>query len=195
MKKFASLLLLCGVLTACGGENVLYTPQAQIMPQHIKKVAIRPILNRTEVFALEDKFYNELYDTFLRNGTYQIVAENNGAEGVVVTTISRYLNVPVQYDSQLIPTVYKMDIWLDVVLMDKTTNTPVWREPAFLGTQLYAASTLPGGLTEQQARDRVFEKLSKDIVKRTVDGFGSVYSENKKKVMNNPEYTTITEPS
>ncbi|MBP5616704.1 MAG: hypothetical protein J6X06_02785 [Elusimicrobiaceae bacterium] len=193
MKKNWLLLCLCAILTACAGENIVYTPQAQIMPQHIKKVAIRPILNRTEVFALEDKFYNELYDTFLRNGTYQIVAENNGAEGVVVTTISRYLNVPIQYDSQLIPTVYRMDIWLDVVLMDKTTNTPVWREPAFLGTQVYAASTLPGGLTEQQARDLIFEKLSKDIVKRTVDGFGSVRSENKKKVMNNPEYTTITE--
>lgn len=193
MKKAGFMLCLCAVLAGCAGENVVYTPQAQIMPQHIKKVAVRPILNRTEVFALEDKFYNELYDTFLRNGTYQIVAENNGAEGVVVTTISRYLNVPVQYDSQLIPTVYKMDIWLDVVLMDKTTNTPVWREPAFLGTQIYAASTLPGGMTEQQARDIIFEKLSKDIVKRTVDGFGSVHSENKKKVMNNPEYTTITE--
>ena len=193
MKKLALWAGICTLLAACAGENVVYTPQAQIMPQHIKKVAVRPILNRTEVFALEDKFYNELYDTFLRNGTYQIVAENNGAEGVVVTTISRYLNVPVQYDSQLIPTVYKMDIWLDVVLMDKTTNTPVWREPAFLGTQIYATSTLPGGMTEQQARDKIFEKLSKDIVKRTVDGFGSVRSENKKKVMNNPEYTTITE--
>ncbi len=194
MKKLAYMLGLCALLAACAGENVVYTPQAQIMPQHIKKIAVRPILNRTEVFALEDKFYNELYDTFLRNGMYQIVAENNGAQGVVVTTISRYLNVPIQYDSQLIPTVYRMDIWLDVVFMDATTNTPVWREPALLGTQIYSASTLPGGLTEQQARDIIFEKLSKDIVKRTVDGFGSVRSENKKKVMNNPEYTTITEP-
>ena len=194
MKKLAYMLGLCALFAACAGENVVYTPQAQIMPQHIKKIAVRPILNRTEVFALEDKFYNELYDTFLRNGMYQIVAENNGAQGVVVTTISRYLNVPIQYDSHLIPTVYRMDIWLDVVFMDATTNTPVWREPAFLGTQIYAASTLPGGMTEQQARDIIFEKLSKDIVKRTVDGFGSVRSENKKKVMNNPEYTTITEP-
>ena len=194
MKKLSILLAACACLAACAGGNTTYTPQAQIMPQHIKKIAVRPILNRTEVFALEDKFYNELYDTFLRNGMYQIVAENAGAQGVVVTTISRYLNVPIQYDSQLIPTVYKMDIWLDVVFMDATTNTPVWREPALLGTQVYAASTLPGGLTEQQARDIIFEKLSKDIVKRTVDGFGSVRSENKKKVMNNPEYTTITEP-
>ncbi|MBO5911438.1 MAG: hypothetical protein J6Q05_04540 [Elusimicrobiaceae bacterium] len=194
MKKLGIIVGLCALLAACAGGNVVYTPQAQIMPQHIKKIAVRPILNRTEVFALEDKFYNELYDTFLRNGMYQIVAENSGAQGVVVTTISRYLNVPIQYDSQLIPTVYRMDIWLDVVFMDATTNTPVWREPAFLGTQIYAASTLPGGMTEQQARDIIFEKLSKDIVKRTVEGFGSVHSENKKKVMNNPEYTTITEP-
>ena len=193
MKKFLFALCSAAVLSACATDGALYTPQAQIMPQHIKKVAIRPILNKTEVFALEDKFYNELYDEFLRDGTYQIVSENNGAEGVVVTTISRYLNVPIQYDSQLIPTVYRMDIWLDVVLMDKTTNAPVWREPAFMGTQIYAASTLPGGMTEVQARDVVFQKLSKDIVKRTVDGFGSVMSENKKKVMNNPEYTTITQ--
>ena len=194
MKKLMMLVALCACLAACGGETILYKPQAQIMPQHIKKIAVRPILNRTEVFALEDKFYNELYDSFLRNGMYQIVAENDGAQGVVVTTISRYLNMPIQYDSQLIPTVYKMEIWLDVVFMDATTNTPVWREPAFLGTQIYAASTLPGGMTEQQARDIIFEKLSKDIVVRTVDGFGSVRSEKKKKVMNNPEYTTITEP-
>ena len=193
MKKlfFAALGALC--IGACASEGVYYKPQAQIMPQHIKKVAIRPILNKTEICAMEDKLYIELYDEFLKNGTYQIVNEDNGAEGVIVTTITRYLNVPIQYDSQLIPTVYKMDVWLDVVLMDKTTNQPVWREPAFLGTQTYSASTLPGGLTEQQARERIWEKLSKDIVKRTVEGFGSVMSENKKKVMQNPEYTTITQ--
>lgn len=193
MKKL--LLPLLGILTlaACAGEGVYYKPQAQIMPQHIKKIAVRPILNKTEVFALEDKFYIELYNEFLRNGTYQIVSENNGAEGVVVTTITRYLNVPIQYDSQLIPTVYRMEVLLDVVLIDKTTNQPVWREPAFLGSQTYSASTLPGGMTEDQARQQVWGKLSKDIVKRTVDGFGSVMSENKKKVMQNPEYTTITQ--
>lgn len=192
MKKLLFVLAGAAALAACASEGAVYKPQAQIMPQHIKKIAVRQILNRTEVFALEDKFYNELYNEFLRNGTYQIVSENADAQGVVATTISRYLNVPIQYDSQLIPTVYRMDIWLDVVLIDKSTNAPVWREPALLGTQIYAASTLPGGMTEVQARDVVFEKLSKDIVKRTVDGFGSVMSENKKKVMNNPEYTTIT---
>ena len=193
MKKIAFLLLIAGCLAACASEGAFYKPQAQIMPQHIRKVAIRPILNKTEIFAMEDKLYLQLYDEFLKNGSYQIVDENNGAEGVIVTTITRYLNVPVQYDSQLIPTVYRMDVWLDIVLMDKTTNQPVWREPAFVGTQTYSASTLPGGMTEQQARELIWQKLSKDIVKRTVEGFGSVMSEDKRKVMQNPEYTTITQ--
>ena len=192
MKKMIAVFCACAALAACAGQGVIYKPQAQIMPQHIKKIAVRPILNKTEVFALEDKFYIELYDQFLQNGTYQIVSENNGAEGVVVTTITRYLNIPIQYDSQLIPTVYRMEVWLDVVFIDKSTNQPVWREPAFLGTQIYSASTLPGGMTEVQARDVICQKLSLDIIKRTVDGFGSVKSENKKKVMQNPEYTTIT---
>ncbi len=193
MKKILLSVLAVLCIAGCASEGAYYKPQAQIMPQHIRKIAIRPILNKTEIFAMEDKLYIRLYDEFLKNGSYQVVNENSGAEGVIVTTITRYLNVPIQYDSQLIPTVYKMDVWLDVVLMDKSTNTPVWREPAFLGTQTYSASTLPGGLTEQQARERIWEKLSKDIVKRTVDGFGSVMSESKKKVMQNPQYTTITQ--
>ena len=193
MKKILFTLLVAVILAACASEGAFYKPQAQIMPQHIRKIAIRPILNKTEIFAMEDKLYLQLYDEFLKNGSYQIVKEDNGAEGVIITTITRYLNVPVQYDSQLIPTVYKMDVWLDIVLMDNATHTPVWREPAFLGTQTYSASTLPGGMTEQQARELIWQKLSKDIVKRTVDGFGSVMSEDKRKVMQNPQYTTITQ--
>ena len=193
MKKLLFLALVAACFSACSTEGAYYKPQAQIMPQHIRKVAIRPILNKTEIFAMEDKLYLQLYDEFLKNGSYQIVKENDGAEGVIITTITRYLNIPIQYDSQLIPTVYKMNVWLDIVLMDKTTNEPVWREPAFMGTQYYSASTLPGGMTEQQARELIWSKLSKDIVKRTVDGFGAVMSENKRKVMQNPEYTTITQ--
>ena len=47
MNKLFLALAAAVVLAACAGEGMYYQPQAQIMPQHIKKVAIRPILNKT----------------------------------------------------------------------------------------------------------------------------------------------------
>ena len=40
------------------------------------------------------------------------------------------------------------------------------------------------GMTEEEAREIIWEKLSRDIVKRTIKGFGSVTSASEKKVPN-----------
>ena len=55
MKKIIFALLTAACVAACASEGAYYKPQAQIMPQHIRKIAIRPILNKTEIFAMEDK--------------------------------------------------------------------------------------------------------------------------------------------
>jgi hypothetical protein len=48
-------------------------------------------------------------------------------------------------------------------------------------------------MTEEQARGQVWDQLSRDIVKRTTDGFGSVWSQSSKRTQANQEYTTITQ--
>lgn len=190
MKK---LLSVCAALTlfACANPNMMYKPYDQITPHHIQKIAVRPFINRTEVFALEDRLTLEVTDEFLRNGQYQIVSEEN-ASGIIIGQISRYLMVPLQYDSQLIPTTYRMDVWLKVQLLDSKSGVPIWEEPALVGSYTYSSSTLPGGMTEDQARMEVWRKLSIDIVKRTAEGFGSVWSEDKRRTLENDEFTTIT---
>ncbi|MDR0291302.1 MAG: hypothetical protein LBI01_00680, partial [Elusimicrobium sp.] len=66
-------------------------------------------------------------------------------------------------------------------------------EPALVSSYIYSAPTLPGGMTEEQARGQVWDQLSRDIVKRTTDGFGSVWSQSSKRTQANQEYTTITQ--
>lgn len=193
MKKILLLLLTLCAFGACAevDNQVYYNPNAQIMPQHITKIHVRPFINRTEVFALEDKLTLEVVDEFLRNGSYYIVNEDQ-ANGVLAGEVIRYLNVPVQYDTRLVPTVYRMEVLLKIRFIDKETQKTVWEEPALQQIYTYSASTLPGGMTEEQAREQLWKNFAKMIVKRTVDGFGSVGSEIRQKAQVNTEQNTIT---
>ncbi|MDD6173599.1 MAG: LPS assembly lipoprotein LptE [Elusimicrobiaceae bacterium] len=192
MKKYLIFLLALFAIGCAEVDNqIYYSPNAQIMPQHITKIHVRPFINRTEVFALEDRLTIEVVDEFLRNGSYNITNEAQ-ANGVLAGEILRYLLVPVQYDTRLVPTVYRMEVLLKVRFIDKDTQKTVWEEPALQQIYTYSASTLPGGMTEEQAREQLWKNFSKMIVKRTVEGFGSVGSEIRQRAQVNNEQTTIT---
>lgn len=191
MKKLLILPLL--LLCACAAidEQVYYKPNAQILPQHIKKIHVRPFINRTEVFALEDRLTISVVDEFLNNGLYSIVNESQ-ADGVLAGEIMRYILLPVQYDTQLVPTVYRMEVLLNLRFIDKTTNETIWQEPGLVQVYTYSASTLPGGMSEEQAREKLWQNFAKMIVKRTIDGFGSVQTQTRQTMQVNPNETTIT---
>ena len=191
MKKLLILPLL--LLCACASveDNVYYKPNAQILPQHIKKIHVRPFINRTEVFALEDRLTISVVDEFLDNGMYSIVNEEQ-ADGVLAGEIMRYILVPVQYDTQLVPTIYRMEVLLTLRFIDKTSNETIWQEPGLVQVYTYSASTLPGGLSEEQAREKLWQNFAKMIVKRTIAGFGSVPTQTRQAMQVNPNQTTIT---
>ena len=189
MKKLICLLGLILAVTACSGlQDMYYRPNAQIMPQHITKIHVRPIINRTEVFALEDRLVIEVVDEFLRNGAYSITQ----ADGILAGEILRYILIPVQYDTQLVPTVYRMEVLLNLRFIDKNSQETIWQEPALQQIYIFSASTLDGGMTEEQAREQLWKNFAKMIVKRTVEGFGSVASQTRQQSQINPNQTTIT---
>ncbi|MEK7857652.1 MAG: LPS assembly lipoprotein LptE [Elusimicrobiota bacterium] len=172
MKRSWILLAAAAALLGCG-QDVAYRPTPQILPIHIKRIAIRPIINKTQQFGLEDKLALRIRDEFLRDGRYPVLPEAN-ADGVVWVTVARYILTPVQYDASLVPTAYKLRIICDLQFVEKGTNTALWEEKNLEGILTYAASILSGGKTEEQAREVIWESLSRDIVKRVVEGFGSV---------------------
>ncbi|OGS52974.1 MAG: hypothetical protein A3J79_14025 [Elusimicrobia bacterium RIFOXYB2_FULL_62_6] len=169
-------------LAACGGSSdIIYRPAEQKLPAHIKRLTVRPFTNKTQQFGLEEKITLKVIDEFLKNGEYGISTESN-SQGVIVGEINRYILTPTQYDVNLVPTVYKLNVIVTVRFLDKEANRYLWEEPALQAVKIYSASTLPGGLSEEQARESLWEVLAKDIVKRTVEGFGSVTSASQKKI-------------
>ncbi|MHB2025539.1 MAG: LPS assembly lipoprotein LptE [Elusimicrobiota bacterium] len=167
------MLLAAAFLAACAGGDVSYNPAPQILPSNVRKIAIRPIINKTQQFGLEDKLYLAVRDAFLSNGQYPIVPEKQ-ADGAVYLTITRYILTPIQYDANLVPTSYKLTVIADLQFINEKTNTALWDQPDIEEDMVFAADTLPGGLTEEQAREAIWPRLADDVVTRVIRGFGTM---------------------
>jgi hypothetical protein len=181
-------LAACSVFSACESDSINYRPSPQLLPQHIHKIAVRPVTNKTQQFGLEDKLTLAIIDEFLRNGEYSIVPEAQ-ADGIVVTTITRYILTPIQYNAVLTPVTYKLQILLDVQFVDKKSNTILWDEPNIDGILTYTNETLKGGITEEQAREQIWNQLAVDVVRRVVQGFGSVTGTSQRAISGQPPPT------
>jgi hypothetical protein len=179
MKKLLAIALLS--LSAACGTDVAYKPTAQLLPQHVQRLALRPIVNKSQQFGLEDKLLLRVRDEFLRDGRYPLVPEPE-AQGVVGITISRYILTAVQYDSTQAATAYKLRIIADLSFIDKSSNQIIWEEKNLEGILNFPAQTLRGGLTEEQAREQIWDILARNIVKRVVDGFGSVTGTSERRI-------------
>jgi hypothetical protein len=173
-------LALAALAAACG-TDVAYRPSPLLIPQHIQRLSLRPVINKTQQFGLEDKLSLRVRDEFLRDGRYPLVPEAE-AQGTAIITISRYVLTPVQFDSTLNPVSYKLRIIVDVQFLDRASNQILWEERNLEGILTYPAAILAGGKTEEQAREQIWDILARNIVKRVIQGYGSVTGTSQRRV-------------
>ncbi|MBI2789222.1 MAG: hypothetical protein HYX59_11115 [Elusimicrobia bacterium] len=179
IKRLIPLVLIA--LAAACGTDVAYKPTPQLLPQHVQRLALRPIVNKTQQFGLEDKLMLRVRDEFLRDGRYPLVPEPE-SQGIVWITVSRYILTAVQYDATQAATAYKLRILVDVQFVDKSTNQILWEEKNLEGILSFPAQTLRGGLSEEQAREQIWDILARNIVKRVVYGFGSITGTSERRI-------------
>jgi hypothetical protein len=184
--KKSSLLLALFTLpfaTLTGCQKYYYNPAPQILPSYIGKLAVRPFTNHTQQYGLEDKLTLAVQNEFNRDGRYSITTEDQ-ADGVVIGDITRYILEPLSYDANHVPTQYKLWILVDVTFYDKVKNLTLWKESNLDGQITYyvSSSGLPGSLTEEEARQTIWDQLSRDIRTRTLEGFGTVTGQSEKAV-------------
>lgn len=171
------LFSLFSIFCGCG----IYEPLPQRVPYYIKKISIVPFQNETPYYGLEDKLTIKLSEELIRDGRFTLSSRNE-CEGYLGGKIKKYILSPLSYDANLVPTSYKLWIICDVYFVDRVNNVTLWQEPNFEGIQIFQSSTQPGGKTEEEAREMIWDTLSRNIIKRTVEGFGAASGASDKKI-------------
>src|SRR5512133_1570424 len=78
--------LLCSLVIFSGCSSP-YSPAPQILPSHIKKIYVRPFVNATTQYGLEEKLTLRVIDEFIRDGRLALANKEEDADGVVVGEI------------------------------------------------------------------------------------------------------------
>ena len=161
-----------------------------LLPAYIHKIAVRPITNHTQQYGLEDKLTVALQSEFNRDGRYQITSEEL-ADGVVLGDITKYILDPLSYDANHVPTEYKLSIVANISFYDKVKVQTMWNEPVMKGELRYfvASSGFAGSMTEDDARQVIWDELARDIRTRTLESAGGPTKGSDK---NSPDSSTDT---
>ncbi|MDR2616811.1 MAG: LPS assembly lipoprotein LptE [Endomicrobium sp.] len=179
------LFMYCVFFTSCAS----YTPAGQIIPEHIKNIYVQPVINATNQFGIEGSFTNYITDEFIMDGRLSVVNSSKEADAVIIVTIKRYILEPLTYDVNGVVEQYKLWVIVSASLVDKDNNVSLWTEPNLEGIQIYRDTTrrqpddsFGDGMTEEEARQIIWTKVSRNIIRRVVKGFGAVTSISSKKV-------------
>src|ERR1700761_6449390 len=106
IRLFKSVFIGLAVIMS-GCSKYYYNPAPQILPQYIRKIAVRPFANHTQQYGLEDKLTLEVQSEFNQDGRFQITTEDQ-ADGVLIGDITKYILEPLSYDSNHVPNQYKL---------------------------------------------------------------------------------------
>lgn len=161
------IALIIAVTTAGCGYTV-----RNALPPHLKTLSIPVFGNSTVEFGLADDITLALVNGFLGNGQLRIVQERD-ANAVLRGSVVSYRNSVFGYTSSERATQYEIVLTVQVTFRDVVKNRDVWKEDALTVRTTY--NVVPVGTepakTELDGRKEVIQKLTDQIVSRTVQGW------------------------
>jgi hypothetical protein len=131
------------------------------LPPHIRTVAVLPFDNQTAAPMLQRELYDALRkDVEGRLGLNE--ASESKADAIVKGTIVRYeADIPVAYSadpSQANTAQRKLQITVDIEIIDQTTGRTIWQQKGLTGDGTYAQQS------ESDGRKSAIQKIVNDVI-------------------------------
>jgi hypothetical protein len=166
--RIGIIMLAVSVVLSVACQHYTFTPN---LPAYIKKINVPIFKNNTFKYGLESELTRIVTDQFISDGHLEIVNEA-AADAILYGTINNYKLEPIAFDTNEVVTQYKLTMSVELDFEDKISKEMLWKEPNIYEYVNYFPLGSGGAPeTEQDAFERLADVLSKDIVRRTVEGW------------------------
>ena len=125
-----------------------------------KSIRIEPFSNNTLRYGLEDIFYQNTVNEFIRDGRLKVI--ESGAETILSVVIADYKNEPFTYDEYENIKEYRIDVKLTMEYK-KSTGEAIWER------SLLEWVTYDSDLTEDDGVNALAEKIALSIVRTVLE--------------------------
>jgi outer membrane lipopolysaccharide assembly protein LptE/RlpB len=146
-----------------------------VLPPHIKKIDIPIFENRTYRYGLEERLTNSVIEGFILDGRLRVV-KSEEADAELRGEIIAYSEEPLSYDDEGYVTEYRLWMRVSVLFYDLRSKKILWRDEIeddliYIPEEssLVAEGMIPE--TEEEAEERLIEKIASYVVKRTIEGW------------------------
>lgn len=146
------------LLAACG---VRYGFSEGAFPAHVRTMAILPFENQTATPELQSELFDSMRRELQRRLGVRDAAENRADALVRGTIISYDADVPVAFSAdprRAVSARRKLQITIDVEILDQTTGKPLWQRKGLRAEGEYAERA------EGEGRKEAIRRLVNDIV-------------------------------
>jgi len=131
----------------------------------VKTIAIPLFENQTEEYGIREELTNKLVLAFVQDNTLK-VANERIADAVLRGTILKYQKEAYTFDENENVKEYIARIYVKMIVEDKKHNKNIWEEDNLQGW-----GTFPADSSEAYGKSKAIDKLTEDIVNRTVKGW------------------------
>lgn len=146
------------LLAACG---VRYGFSEGAFPAHVRTMAILPFENQTATPELQSELFDSMRRELQRRLGVRDAAENRADALVRGTIISYDADVPVAFSAdprRAVSARRKLQITIDVEILDQTTGKPLWQRKGLRAEGEYAERA------EGEGRKEAIRRLVNDII-------------------------------
>lgn len=169
-RPIGAALVVAALLSACGYR---LSGQSVALPEGVEAIGIPTFINRTTRPDLEQRITEQVTAQFSTRGRIRIVADEEGADAVLLGTILTYITNPVVINEQGRASRYEIRITASVVLREAKTDRLLWQDDHYLFRGQYDVPATTEAFVDQEivAIDEVARDFARSVVTAILEGF------------------------